>query len=269
MKNYLKDSAQQTSLPDNWIERVKEIRKAQNFKEAYSHYFSRHFSFIITASLSYTSITPHQITISMIPIGIIGFGFLCFGTPSSFLIGGLLFTLLNIADAVDGELARYKNVTSIAGDYLDRVAHYFTNSLAILGTGIGLFIQYDLTWILIFACLIEVVYTFDEVARDLLVTCGLQSIESQGSNRKELKSISKIKIPTKIKKILELTATNLAFFHLLVVFSLLDILFVLHFKYSPNEVFFVANFALFFSVATIAKALVRTRKIHNSFFKAS
>jgi len=246
MSTHLTDKPKEPLMPDKWIDRAKEIRQNQNFKEIYSTYLSRHFSFIVTASLTYTSVTPNQVTVSMIVFGLIGFGFLSIGSPYGFLLGGIFFALLNIADAVDGELARYKKITTIGGDYLDRVAHYFTNSLSILGVGIGLFQQYNQLWILLFACLVEVVYTFDEIARDLLVTCGLQSIDSDSSNRKELKSVSKIQLPKKAKIMLQLTATNLAFFHLLIIFSMLDLITITYLKLLPSEVYFVACYALFF-----------------------
>ena len=250
-------------MPRSVFKRAAEIRKAQAFKELYSRYFSRHFSFIITALLTYTPITPNQVTISMVAFGWLGAALMCFGEPLGFLLGGLSLAMLNIADAVDGELARYKGLTSTGGDYLDRVAHYVTNSGAILGSGVGLYLQYDQLFILLIACLIEIIYTFDEVSRDLLVTCGLQKEEG---NRKELKGTTKIAVPSKFKLFLEITSTNLAFFHLLALFGLLDWIAVEVYGRDLTDIGFVLSYCLFFASMSVLKASIRITKIKKAYF---
>ncbi len=267
MKDLEFKTDQTRPLPPKWIDRAKEIRRNQDFKEIYSNLISKHVSFIITATLSYTSVTPHAVTIAMFFLGFAGFFFLCLGNPYGFFLGGVFFILLNIADAVDGELARYKNVTSIGGDYLDRLAHYSTNSLAILGTGIGLFLQYQNIYILVIACIIEIIYTLDEIARDLLITCGLQSAPTNEINRKSLKLSSKISPPKKLQLFFQLTGTNLAFFHLLLIFSGLDLMMIYAQNYSLTDVYFVFSYAAFFSFVTLAKFISRTLKIRNEYFK--
>ena len=119
-----------------YFQRVSEIRKAQNFKEFYSRHFSGKFSPYVAAAFVGTPVTPNHLTALMVPSGIVGGIMLSFGTPLGFTIGSLLFVLLNILDAADGELARYTEQTSEFGDYLDRVAHYMTN--VIMGLGLAL-----------------------------------------------------------------------------------------------------------------------------------
>src|SRR5690606_34256960 len=121
--------------------RVREIYAAQNFKEFYSRTFSGKISPFIAAACCGTPITPNHLTVLMTPTGILGGIAMSMGTAPGFLVGGLLFVLLNIIDAADGELARYTGQTSDFGDYLDRVAHYMTNTALVVGMGVGLFNQ--------------------------------------------------------------------------------------------------------------------------------
>jgi len=154
-------------------------------------------------------------------------------------------------------------MTSTGGDYLDRVAHYVTNSGAILGAGVGLYLQYGQLLFLLLACLIEIIYTFDEVARDLLVTCGLQKEEG---NRKELKGTTKIAVPSKFKLFLEITSTNLSFFHLLALFGLLDWIAVSVYGREITDIGFVLSYCLFFALMTVLKASTRIMKIKKAYF---
>ena len=61
MKNFSRDNTQQTSLPDKWIERVKEIRKAQNFKEVYSYLKKQKISLMTNSSLDIEKIVYEKI----------------------------------------------------------------------------------------------------------------------------------------------------------------------------------------------------------------
>ena len=88
-------------LPSSYWQRVKEIRAAQNFSEFYSHYFSRHFSVFLTAALTYTSITPNKVPLSMLFWGLLGRALFSMGEPMAFFLGGLSLDLLSLSDAAD------------------------------------------------------------------------------------------------------------------------------------------------------------------------
>ena len=194
-------------------ENVNAIRQAQAFKEPYSKFFSGKFSIYIAAASVKSPITPNMLTLAMGASGVLGGLLLSLGTVYGLLLGGILFVFLNILDAADGELARFTNRVSNFGDYLDRVAHYLTNSAAFIGLGIGLFKLTDQYVYLHLMMMLEMAYLFDEVARDLVITCGLKS-ESSRVDRKNEKAKSKIKTSLGVRKIYMLFFSNLAIFHL-------------------------------------------------------
>ena len=253
------------SLPDGYWERVCEVRSAQNFNEFYSHYFSRHLSVLITAALSYTVISPNQVTLSMIFWGLLGATLISQGTPFCYFLGGVSLMMLNVADAVDGELARYLKKTSTTGDYLDRVAHYITNSAAILGMGMGLFFQYGSVVPLIVAVMVEIVYTFDQVARDLLITCGV--IQVTDGDRKKAKFQTRIFKTSPLSfRLAQMVGTNMAFFHLTAIFGLIDWMLISANVLALNEIGLTAVYFCFFGLITFVKAVSRVGKINSLYF---
>ncbi len=82
-------------------------------------YFSRPIAAVIVRLIYNTKITPNQVTVISFLIGILAAIFFLHGTPTSFLIGGILVQLSGIFDCADGMLARARNVTSYYGAYLD------------------------------------------------------------------------------------------------------------------------------------------------------
>lgn len=251
-------------LPANYWERVREIRAAQNFKEFYSRYFSGYISIYVTAALSYTRITANQVTLSMFFWGILGGILFSQGEAIWYLLGSMSLMMLNVADAADGELARYTRTTSNGGDYLDRIAHYVTNAAAIIGLGVGLFQQYHEIWILGFAIAVEIAYTSDDAARDLLVTCGLEDNKVQEGRKKEKRktglilSTGMLQIGQKI--IITLFGYNMAFFHLVGVCALIDIWFSFE-KVSLTLIYF-----LIFGTISLLKLLARVYMIRKFYF---
>lgn len=247
-------------LPPNYWNRVSEIRIAQNFKEFYSRFFSGYMSIYLTAALSYTKITPNMVTFTMFFWGILGGLLFSIGDPIYYLLGSLSLMMLNVADAADGELARYTGAVSNGGDYLDRVAHYVTNAAAIIGMGVGLYLQYGELWILGFAIAVEIAHTSDDAARDLLVTCGLADNIKDGERKKE-KLKTKAINSMKLARIGQIIGTNMAFFHLTALCALIDIIFFEHEETGLTIVYF-----LLFGLITIAKLCVRIYRIKNLYF---
>lgn len=235
-----------------YFQRVSEIRKAQNFKEFYSRHFSGKFSPYVAAAFVGTPVTPNHLTALMVPSGIVGGIMLSFGTPLGFTIGSLLFVLLNILDAADGELARYTEQTSEFGDYLDRVAHYMTNTALIMGLGIGLYLQTGHVLLIPLTFLANSAIIGDDAIRDLLVTCGLQGCTTRENTRKSLKSKSKISLGV-IGNIVNTITSNLGIFHISAVISLVQFL-----KPGLN---ILEPYFIFAAVCTILKFCARVYKI--------
>jgi phosphatidylglycerophosphate synthase len=96
----------------------------------------REISLRCTRLLVNTRITPNQYTGLMIVSGIAaGAALLVPGLPGA-ILGALLIQLYLLLDCVDGELARWRKVTSTTGVYLDRVGHYLSEAALLVGFGV-------------------------------------------------------------------------------------------------------------------------------------
>jgi len=103
-----------------WIERV-----------------SRVFSIYLTMLLLRTPITANGVTVLMFLTGVAGS--LCFlsETWAGRLCGALLLQGSMIMDCCDGEVARYRGMSSLTGNYLDALSHYVVPALTLFCASLG------------------------------------------------------------------------------------------------------------------------------------
>ncbi|MEO5876048.1 MAG: CDP-alcohol phosphatidyltransferase family protein [Streptosporangiaceae bacterium] len=82
-------------------------------------------------------LSPNQATYLMILCGV-GAGFVVsLGTGLvSALVGAFLVQLYLVLDCSDGEMARVTGKTSVAGIFLDRIGHYFSEIALLIGLGL-------------------------------------------------------------------------------------------------------------------------------------
>lgn len=235
-----------------YFERLKNIYENQKSGDIYYRYFTRFISAPTTALVSYTPITPNMATLSMFFFGILGAVFLSLGNVYFYILGGLSFQLLIIADTVDGELARFRGTSSLFGDYFDRLAHYATNPLCIIAIGLSLYTNYNEIGIIYFASFAMGCYLLDDISRDLLISCGL----STKSERKSVKSTMAIMPKSSIKVFFANTGSNTAFFHLIVLAAFIDILLINIFNFQ-NDLFISHAYMFYFLILTIIKFFMR------------
>ena len=237
-------------MSSSYSQRVREIYAAQNFKEFYSRIFSGKISPIVAAACVGTRITPNHLTILMIPTGVVGGIVLGLGTPLGFFYGGLLFVLLNILDAADGELARYTGQTSISGIILIGGSH--TLYCDRYGLGLGLYIETGDFYLVVLMFLANSAIIGDDAVRDLLVTCGIQQSRGGAAARKSLKSSTKISLGV-FGGVVNALTSNVAMFHITTILALLQLV-------LPDLILLEPYF-VFVALATIAKFCIRTGKI--------
>jgi len=100
---------------------------------------NKKISFRLTRRLVTIPITPNQITIFNLLLGILG----CLGFLSTNylwqLLGAVLLQLNSVLDGCDGEVARLKVVTSKIGGWLDTIADDILNNVMFLCLILGLF----------------------------------------------------------------------------------------------------------------------------------
>ncbi len=107
------------------------------FDETLTLYILRPIAFVFVKLLYPTSITPNQVSLMNIIVGIISGYFFSRGTVTSFIIGGSLYFLCMVLDCVDGMIARLKNSGTAIGRIIDGFADYIVAISAYVGMGIG------------------------------------------------------------------------------------------------------------------------------------
>ncbi len=102
-----------------------------------ARHLNRKISLAITRQLINTSLTPNQMSLISIGIGLMGALLLSFPIISLQVFGALLFLLHSITDGCDGELARLKYMESRWGGLLDYWGDNIVHAAVFLGIGIA------------------------------------------------------------------------------------------------------------------------------------
>lgn len=110
------------------------IKETESFM---SRHVERKISLSITRRLINTSITPNQMSLISIGIGLIGGYFLSFPKISLQVLGSFLFLWHSILDGCDGEIARLKYMESRWGGLLDFWGDNVVHSAVFLGIGLA------------------------------------------------------------------------------------------------------------------------------------
>ena len=84
-----------------------------------ARYLDRPISLAITRRLARTSITPNQVTLSTLLLGLVSAGFIAQPLWGFQVIGALLFVFTSTLDGCDGEIARLKFQQTRLGGWLD------------------------------------------------------------------------------------------------------------------------------------------------------
>jgi len=98
--------------------------------------YIRRLSPYLTRLLLRTPITPNGVTWLMIAAGVAAAAVLTLPGVLPVVAAFLLIQLQILLDCSDGELARWRDVRSTAGIYLDRVGHWVTETLLPIAVGI-------------------------------------------------------------------------------------------------------------------------------------
>ena len=98
--------------------------------------YMRRVSPHLTRLLIPTPLTPNAVTWMMLGCGLLAAGALSVPGLWTALAAVALIQLQLLLDCSDGELARWRRVGSPAGIYLDRVAHFATESALPIGLGV-------------------------------------------------------------------------------------------------------------------------------------
>lgn len=102
-------------------------------------YFTRHISRHLTRQILKTPITPNQLTIVSLAVGLEAAGCFLFGGYGMSLLGAGLLLLSACIDCTDGEIARLKFMESPLGKQLDIYCDNLVHIAVFFAIGIGLY----------------------------------------------------------------------------------------------------------------------------------
>ena len=108
--------------PRDWKEARRQLlsRISEKGEDGFvSRWINRQISVQISAWLSFTSITPNQITIISFLMALVGAVLLAMGETLQVIAGGLMVQMSSIVDGCDGEIARLKHWATNRGAWLD------------------------------------------------------------------------------------------------------------------------------------------------------
>ncbi|MEK6932604.1 MAG: CDP-alcohol phosphatidyltransferase family protein [Nanoarchaeota archaeon] len=128
-----------------------DIAKVRKNYKIFDYLIYTRISQYITLPLLYTKITPNQVTILSLISAVISSIFFVQGNYVNVVFGVIFLQLAHIFDAVDGELARVKKMTSKFGGFFDGAINHVTYYLTIPAMAIGHFSTNKDPSVLIFA----------------------------------------------------------------------------------------------------------------------
>lgn len=236
----------------------KVLQKSKTEQSAWGWLFTRRISIYVTLLLSHTLVTPNQLTFVWILMGIAAGLLWTIGSHLCFMIGAILFQLMYLFDCVDGELARYKNMTSPRGAYLDFVGHYFTGFAMIVGAGLGLTKSLGVA-ILYFGLVIAIFHLGDELLRDLLYKAKLKF--SSGQDFKELEkkfSFRSEGLSSRVFRFIGLMAGSMGFYGGMLIAATIDLWF--------DSSFIKVGFMTVWGMLCLVRFTVRFWRIYDKAF---
>jgi len=93
----------------------------------------------VVARLADTRISPNQVTLTSLGVGVVAAALFADGRWPSLAAGGLLVQLSFLLDCVDGQLARYRASSNLFGSILDRVCDRLKLFAVVFGLSVGLY----------------------------------------------------------------------------------------------------------------------------------
>lgn len=115
-----------------------------------SRHLNRYISLAISRVLVRTALTPNQVSVAILAVGIFGAVMAARGDYLSLVIGATAFQAQSVLDGCDGEMSRVTYRGSLAGQWLDTVGDDLTNYGFFAGAAYGLY-QTSNHWIYLLA----------------------------------------------------------------------------------------------------------------------
>ncbi len=102
-------------------------------------YVIRKISGFITGILVKTPVSPNQVTIISLILGIVAAIFFSHGAHTYTIIAGVLYFVSTVFDQCDGEVARFKHMESDFGKTFDIIVDSIVNAAIVIGITIAIY----------------------------------------------------------------------------------------------------------------------------------
>ncbi len=144
-------------------------------------YIIRKISGFISGFISRTSVTPNQVTIISLILGIISGVFFSLGEYTYTIAAGLFYFLSTVFDQCDGEVARLKQMETEFGRKLDIIVDAIANAVIVIGITIAVYMKMDSVFIIIAGFL-----AMTGISISLLLTTYFNHNNKKGTEAKEM-----------------------------------------------------------------------------------
>ncbi|MBX7044463.1 MAG: CDP-alcohol phosphatidyltransferase family protein [Ignavibacteria bacterium] len=120
------------------FEEFKASLKTVEAEEIFDLIIFRPISFVFVKLIYNTNITPNQISVAAMLMGVIAGIIFSFGTHTDFLIASAFYFTCNTLDCADGQLARLKKNGTLLGRVVDGFIDYVVSTVIYICLGIAL-----------------------------------------------------------------------------------------------------------------------------------
>jgi len=120
------------------IQEYRKTLKLIEVEELADLYILRPPAFLLVKAMAGTNITPNQVTMLSMTVGVLGGICYGLGRPSTIVLGAILLGLSLVFDCADGQLARLKKNGTPLGRILDGLIDYVVQIAVFAGLAVGL-----------------------------------------------------------------------------------------------------------------------------------
>lgn len=128
-------------MSESVVKELKRINKEAGHREFFRHLIYCHFSWRLVRFLLYTKITPNLITVISTLLAFVASIFYFKADYASLVIGTIFLNLSYIFDCADGELSRYKKISSKFGAWLDSVCDVIVEYAVLASLMLGFYFK--------------------------------------------------------------------------------------------------------------------------------
>ncbi len=148
---------------------IKQIRKHFIHTDYYEYLLGRFFSSWLVLWIKDAPVTPNQLTLVSIFLNICAALSFSRGDYAFMLAGALLIQLAFIFDFADGQLARYKCMTTGFGKWMDILGDAISDCAVYAGLAYGVYARTEnkyIVFLMLFTCALQPLYCLHRQIRD-------------------------------------------------------------------------------------------------------